>query len=354
MIVCMKILDTVAWRRLRHVVEGQVPNSGGLMKNIAVVTSGGDAPGMNAAVRAIVRVGTDVGLQMHGVSNGYEGLIAGDIRHLTNRDVGEILHLGGTFLGTARSKEFRESEEARRQAVANMRQQGIDALIVIGGNGSQAGANELNRLGFPVVGVASTVDNDLYGSDISIGVDTALDIIIESIDRIRTTAESHHRAFLIEVMGKTCGYLALAAGLAGGADVVVTPEFDIEPPEIQDQLAAAHSRGKRYALAVVTDGAKNNAARCAEYFRQREEEIGYELRVTILGHVQRGGAPSTYDRILASRLGAAAIEQLAAGKSGHLVGWNKGAIVLTPLEEVAAKDKQLDSDLWKLLGVLAK
>lgn len=324
------------------------------MKQIAVVTSGGDAPGMNAAVRAIVRMGSDLGMEVRGVRNGYEGLIEGDFRTLGNRDVSEILHLGGTMLGTARCREFRESEEARSQAVENLRGQGIEALIVIGGNGSQAGANELNSLGFPVVGVASTVDNDLYGSDISIGVDTALDIIIESIDRIRTTAESHHRAFLIEVMGKTCGYLALAAGLAGGADVVITPEFDIEPAEAEKLLAAAHARGKRYALAVVTDGAKNNAARCMEFFREHEEEIGYELRVTILGHVQRGGAPSTYDRILASRLGAAAVQLLARGDSGQLAGWVDGAIALTPLKEVAANKKQLDSDLWQLLGVLAK
>jgi 6-phosphofructokinase 1 len=324
------------------------------MKRMAVVTSGGDAPGMNAAVRAIVRVGSDLGLETYGVRNGFEGLIAGDLALLGNRDVSEILHLGGTFLGTARCNEFRESEAARRQAVDKLQRESIDGLIVIGGNGSQAGAHALAQLGFPVVGVASTVDNDLYGSDITIGVDTALDIIIESIDRIRTTAESHHRAFLIEVMGKTSGYLALAAGLAGGADVIVTPEFDIKPSEVEQQLAAAHARGKRYALAVVTDGARNNARRCMEYFTAREDEIGYELRVTILGHVQRGGAPSSFDRILASRLGAAAVELMAGGGINQLVGWIDGAVAYTPLEEVAINRKQIDSDLWKLLGVLAK
>ena len=324
------------------------------MKNIAVVTSGGDAPGMNAAVRAIVRAGSDAGLGVYGVHNGYEGLIAGDLRSLSNRDVSEILHLGGTFLGTARSREFRESEAARRQAVDKLRGQAIDGLIVIGGNGSQAGANELNSMGLPVVGVASTVDNDLYGSDITIGVDTAIDIIIESIDRIRTTAESHHRAFLVEVMGKSCGYLALAAGLAGGADVVVTPEFDIEPPEIMARLEAAHDRGKRYAIAVVTDGAKNNVARCMEYFREHEDEAGFELRVTILGHVQRGGAPTGFDRILASRLGAAAVELLASGKSGMLVGWCRGSVCLTPLSEVATHVRQLDSEMRQLLDVMVR
>jgi len=324
------------------------------MKRIAVVTSGGDAPGMNAAVRSIVRVGTDIGAEIFGVRNGFEGLIDGDLVPLSNRDVSEILHLGGTFLGTARSIEFRDSRDARERSIENLRREGVDGLIVIGGNGSQAGAWELERMGLPVAGVASTVDNDLYGSDITIGVDTALDIIIESIDRIRTTAESHHRAFLIEVMGKTCGYLALAAGLAGGADVIVTPEFDIEPAEVEQQLAAAHARGKRYALAVVTDGARNNAERCMEYFRSREDEIGYELRVTILGHVQRGGAPTAYDRILASRLGAAAIEYMAGGGSSQLFGWIDGAVARTSLEEVAGTAKKLDLDLWQLLGVLAK
>ncbi len=324
------------------------------MKRIAVVTSGGDAPGMNAAVRAVVRIGTDMGLESIGVRNGYEGLIGADFIRLNNRDVSEILHLGGTFLGTARSREFEESEEARRQCIENLRRDGIDGLIVIGGNGSQAGANALHRLGFPVVGVASTVDNDLYGSDITIGVDTALDIIIESIDRIRTTAESHHRAFLIEVMGKTSGYLALAAGIAGGADVIVTPEFDIGPAEVRQQLAAAHARGKRYAMAVVTDGAHNNAQRCMEYFKARQNEIGYELRVTILGHVQRGGSPTSFDRILASRLGAAAVELIGSGGSGQLVGWIDGAIAHTPLDEVAASRKVIDPGMWKLLGVLAK
>jgi len=324
------------------------------MKNIAVVTSGGDAPGMNAAVRAIVRAGSDLEMETHGVLNGYEGLIAGEFRTLSNRDVSEILHLGGTMLGTARCREFRESEEAQARAVANLRGAGIEALIVIGGNGSQCGSQTLAALGFPVVGIASTVDNDLHGSDVSIGVDTALDIIIESIDRIRTTAESHHRAFLIEVMGRDCGYLALVAGIAGGADVIVTPEHDIEPAEVERLLTAAHARGKRYALAVVTDGAKNNAARCMDFFHEHADEIGYELRVTILGHVQRGGAPTTYDRILASRLGVAAVHVLADGDSGLLVGWRHDDLVYTPLQEVATKKKQLDPDLWQLLDVLAR
>lgn len=324
------------------------------MKRIAVVTSGGDAPGMNAALRAIVRTGSGMGMETFGVRNGYEGLLAGDFLRLGDRDVSEILHQGGTILGTARSKEFRESAEARACAIEGMRSQGIEALVVIGGNGSQTGANELNAAGFPVVGVASTVDNDLYGSDLSIGVDTALSIIIEAIDRVRTTAESHHRAFLIEVMGRDFGFLALTAGLAGGADVIVTPEYDIEPAEVQRQLAAAHARGKRYALAVVTDGARNNAAKCMNYFKQYQKEIGYELRLTILGHVQRGGPPSPYDRILASRLGSAAVGLLAAGDSGVLVGWQREGLAYTPLSEVAASKKQLNEELRQLFDLLTR
>ncbi|MHB1361555.1 MAG: ATP-dependent 6-phosphofructokinase [Thermoleophilia bacterium] len=324
------------------------------MKRVAVVTSGGDAPGMNAAVRAIVRAGTEKGMTMFGVRNGYEGLIASDLIPLSNRDVSEILHLGGTFLGTARSTEFKQSGDAQQRAVEGLGAHEVDGLIVIGGNGSQSGSARLEEMGLPVVGVASTVDNDLVGSDISIGVDTALNIIIEAVDRVRTTAESHHRAFLIEVMGRDCGYLALAAGIAGGADVIVTPENDIEPAEVERQLRAAHERGKRYALAVTTDGAVNNAQRCMEFFQSHEEEIGYELRVTILGHVQRGGSPTTFDRILASRLGSAAVELMASGGSGQLVGWIDGDIAHTPLAEVAGRHKVAPQEMWELLRVLTK
>jgi len=324
------------------------------MKRIAVVTSGGDAPGMNAAVRAIVRVGTELGMEVHGVRRGYEGLIEDDIVALSSRDVSGILHLGGTFLGTARSREFEESESARRRSVDNLRRRGIECLIVIGGNGSQRGAHALMELGFPVIGVASTVDNDLYGSDISIGVDTALDIILESIDRIRTTAESHRRAFLIEVMGRDYGYLALMAGIAGGADVIVTPEFEQEPEEVEASLRQVYERGKKYALVVVTDGARNNAEKMKEYFRAHKDEIGYGLRITILGHVQRGGVPNNFDRILATRFGTAAVQMAYRGETGKLVGWINDRLAFTPLDEVVSNTKTLDMDLWRLSQVLAK
>jgi 6-phosphofructokinase 1 len=324
------------------------------MKRIAVVTSGGDAPGMNAAVRAIVRVGAKLGMEVHGVRRGYEGLIEDDIVPLSSRDVSGILHLGGTFLGTARSQKFEESESARQRSVDNLRQRGIECLIVIGGNGSQRGAHALMELGFPVIGVASTVDNDLYGSDISIGVDTALDVILESIDRIRTTAESHRRAFLIEVMGRDYGYLALMAGIAGGADVIVTPEFEQEPEEVEASLRQVYERGKKYALVVVTDGARNNAEKMKEYFQAHKDEIGYGLRITILGHVQRGGVPNNFDRILATRFGNAAVQMAYRGETGKLVGWINDHLAFTPLDEVVSNTKTLDMDLWRLSQVLAK
>ena len=227
-------------------------------------------------------------------------------------------------------------------------------MIVIGGGGSQSGAYSLFKLGFPVVGIASTIDNDLYGTEISIGCDTALNIIIESIDRIKTTAKSHQRAFLVEVMGRNYGYLPLMAAIAGGAEIVVTPEFEMEPEVIAEELKAAYEKGKGYALVIVSDGAKNNAERISSYFKEHRKHIGYELRVTILGHVQRGGPPTAFDRLLASRLGAAAVEQIRQGNHGILVGWHKGREANIPLEMVVSTKKPLDMNIWNLAKILAK
>lgn len=323
------------------------------MKRVAVVTSGGDAPGMNAAVRAIVRVGIDLGLEAFGVRQGYAGLIEADITRLSLRDVSGIMQLGGTFLGTARSEKFKQTR-FQKKCIENLNKKGIEGLIVIGGSGSQKGAYALGKLGFPVAGIASTVDNDLYGSDISIGVDTALNTILESIDKIKTTAQSHHRAFLVEVMGRRYGYLALMSALAGGAEIVVTPEFEIEAETVARELKEAYLKGKKFALVIVSEGAKNNAEKFFHYFKKHGEKMGYELRITILGHVQRGGAPTAFDRLLASRLGAAAIQLLSQGKSGQLVGWKKGQVAYTLLEEVVSKKKSLDADMWQLGQILAK
>src|SRR5512137_2695912 len=217
------------------------------MRRIAVLTSGGDAPGMNAAIRAVVRTGIGRGWEVFGVRHGYAGLIGGDMTALSARDVGGILQKGGTVLGSARSAEF-ETVPGREKAIRNLNIQGVEALVVIGGNGSQTGAHCLSQMGFPVVGVASTIDNDLVGSDITIGVDTALNIALEAIDRLKTTASSHQRAFLVEVMGRNCGYLALMAGIAGGAEAVVIPEAEIDPDVIAADVHGAYDRGKAHAL----------------------------------------------------------------------------------------------------------
>jgi 6-phosphofructokinase 1 len=320
-------------------------------KRIAVLTSGGDAPGMNAAIRAVVRTGTQKGWEVFGVKLGYEGLIDGKFFQLGPRDVGGILQKGGTILGSARSNEFK-TEEGRTKAIRNLNEQGIENLVVIGGNGSQTGSLELQKMGFPVVGIASTIDNDLSFSDMTIGVDTALNIALEAIDRLKVTASSHQRAFLIEVMGRNCGYLALAAGIAGGAEYIVIPEVDTDPEEIAQALREAYRKGKEHGIIVVAEGAKYNATKLDQYFIQHRERLGFDLRVTILGHVQRGGTPSAFDRILASRLGAGAVEQIAAGNFGVLVGQVKNSIVATSLEEVVKTKKLLDPKMIELARLL--
>jgi len=323
------------------------------MKRIAVLTSGGDAPGMNAAIRAVVRTGIEKGWDVFGIRHGYVGLIAGNIIPLGARDVGGIIQQGGTMLGSARCPEFK-TEEGRLKALRTLHQNDIEALVVIGGNGSQTGAYALSEMGFPVVGVASTIDNDLYGTEISIGVDTALDVALEAIDRLKVTASSHQRAFLVEVMGRECGYLALMAGIAGGAEAIIIPEVETDPEAVAAELRAAYERGKSHALVVVAEGAQYNAAGLAGFFQEHRERLGFELRVTTLGHVQRGGAPGSFDRLLATRLGASATEHLARGEHGILVGLLKGEMAATPLAEVVANKKPLDLQLLALARVLAK
>ena len=323
------------------------------MKRIAVLTSGGDAPGMNAAIRAVVRTGCDRGWEVYGIQHGYAGLIAGDFLLLGRRDVSGIMQLGGTMLGSARCPEFK-TEAGRATALGVLRQRRIEGLITIGGNGTQTGAHALSQMDFPVVGVASTIDNDLYGSEPTIGVDTALDIALEAIDRLKVTASSHHRAFLVEVMGRDCGYLALMAGIAGGAEAVVIPERETDPDALAAELHDAYERGKTHALVVVAEGAQHNALALAEYFRKYRDRLGFDLRVTALGHVQRGGSPGASDRLLATRLGAAAVEYLAQGRSGVLAGVIRGEVTATPLAEVVSKKKPLDPLMLELEHILAK
>ncbi|NMC79513.1 MAG: 6-phosphofructokinase [Chloroflexi bacterium] len=323
------------------------------MKRVAVLTSGGDAPGMNAAIRAVVRTALDKGCEVFGIRNGFQGLIEGKIVPLGARDVGGIIQRGGTILGSARCPEFK-TEKGQRQAIRMLNQYGIEGVVVIGWNGSQQGSYALHKLGFPVVGVASTIDNDLTGSEITIGVDTALNIALEAIDRLKTTASSHQRAFLVEVMGRGCGYLALMSGIAGGAEAIVIPEFEIDPESVAETIAEAYEKGKAHAMVVVAEGATYNAAKLAEYFKNNKERLGFSLRMTILGHVQRGGNPSASDRILGSRFGAAAADYLLRGEQGVLIGLQKGQITATPLADVVSQKKELDLSLFELARVLDK
>ncbi|HUZ95730.1 MAG TPA: 6-phosphofructokinase [Edaphobacter sp.] len=324
-----------------------------VIKRIAVLTSGGDAPGMNAAIRAVTRCALAQDWDVLGVRRGYAGLVEGEVEPLTGRTVSNIMQRGGTLLGSARCPEF-ETEDTRRKALYWLQQNRVDALVVIGGNGSQTGALALAEMGVPVVGVASTIDNDLAGSEITIGVDTALNIALEAIDRLKTTASSHQRAFLIEVMGRKCGYLALMAGLAGGAEIVVIPERETTPEEVARQLRAAYERGKKHALAVVAEGAVHNGGKLDAWFREHSAQIGFDLRTTTLGHVQRGGTPTAFDRLLGTRLGAGAVAALMRGEQGVLVGLNEGRVATTPLKEVAGVRKVIDPELFRLASVLAQ
>ena len=319
---------------------------------IAVLTSGGDAPGMNAAVRAVTRAALAKGWQAFGVKNGYAGLLAGALEPLQARDVGGIVQHGGTVLGSARSPEF-ATPAGRSKALANLQAKGIEALVVVGGNGSQTGNHTLAKEGFRVAGVPSTIDNDLYGTDVSIGSDTAVNITLEAIDRLRTTASSHQRAFVVETMGRDCGYIALIAGLAGGAEVIALPESEITPAEVAGRLGDAYRRGKKHALVVIAEGARCGVKQLMAHYEKERASIGFDLRVTRLGHVVRGGAPTAADRVLATRLGAAAIDVLAAGQSGLLVGMVCNAVATTPLGEIAGRTRPADGKLLELARTMA-
>ena len=323
-----------------------------MTQRLAVLTSGGDAPGMNAAVRAVTRGALAKGWEAFAVRNGYAGLVSGTITPLAARDVGGIVQQGGTVLGSARSPEFVQPA-GRSSALRNLASRGIEALVVIGGNGSQTGSATLAREGFAVVGVPSTIDNDVYGTDVSIGADTAVNITLEAIDRLRTTASSHSRAFAVETMGRDCGYIALMAGIAGGAEVIALPESEIEPAEVAKRLRAAYQRGKTHALVVIAEGARCGVKELMRHYAESRDSIGFELRVTRLGHVVRGGSPTAADRILATRLGSAAVETLAQGRHGVLVGASRNEIVTAPLADIAGRTRPADAALLELARVMA-
>jgi 6-phosphofructokinase 1 len=319
------------------------------LRRIAILTSGGDAPGMNAAIRAAVRTIIDAGGDAVGVHYGFNGLIKGDMTRLSARDVGGILETGGTMLGSSRCAELK-TEAGRKQAARVILQWDLDGLIVIGGNGSQMGSLALSEMRIPVVGIASTIDNDLGGADPSIGFDTALNITLEAIDRLRTTASSHHRVFVIETMGNKCGNLALMAGIAGGAEAILIPESDVSPEEVLSKVHLARERGKKHVLIVVSEWARHHADTILHHLGQ-DPELFYDPRLTTLGHVVRGGRPTAADRIIATRTGSAAAEALMSGRNGLLVGVIDNQVRLTPLDEVANMVKPLSEELLRLSKV---
>ncbi|HQZ70270.1 MAG: ATP-dependent 6-phosphofructokinase [Anaerolineae bacterium] len=318
---------------------------------IAILTSGGDAPGMNAAIRAVVRAGSQRNWDVVGVLEGFRGLMAGDFQPLDSRAVGGIMQLGGTMLRSARAPEF-SGAVGQEAALQQLAQRNIDGLVVVGGNGSQRGSLALSRLGFPVVGLASTIDNDLWGVDVSLGVDTALNVVLESLDRIRSTASSHGRIFLVEVMGRDCGYLALNAGIAGGAEIIAIPETDSDELDLMVELRDAFDR-KGYAVGVVAEGWRGGAAGLARAFAEAQlDDNAPRVRLTILGHVQRGGTPTYADRMLGTRLGAAAVACLAHGEHGVLLGSHEGRLRALTLEQVGSRQKDLDAELLLIAQTL--
>ena len=324
------------------------------MHRIGILTSGGDSPGMNPFIRAAVRTGLYRGLRVYGVKRGFAGLIEDTMEEFVDpRAVSGILHRGGTILQTARCPDFK-TERGLLKAVHNVNKRAIDGLVVLGGNGSLRGCHELSKMGIKVVAAPGTIDNDIPFTHMAIGVDTALNIVLEAIDRIRDTASALGRAFLVETMGRECGYLSLMAGIAGGVEMVCIPEDPFELEEVAEVIKSAYLRGKDHCIIVVAEGAAYNAAQIEEYLRQRQGETGFDVRTTILGHVQRGGTPTAFDRILATRMGQAAVECLLAGEQGVMVGLQGSEIVPTPLEEVISTTKGLDLSLYETSKIMER
>ncbi|MFS0865248.1 6-phosphofructokinase [Fredinandcohnia sp. 179-A 10B2 NHS] len=313
------------------------------MKRIGVLTSGGDSPGMNAAIRAVVRKAIYHDVEVYGVYQGYAGLISGQIKKLEIGDVGDIIHRGGTMLYTARCEEFK-TEEGQKKGIEQLRKFGIEGLVVIGGDGSYRGAKKLTEHGFPCVGVPGTIDNDIPGTDFTIGFDTALNTVIDAIDKIRDTATSHERTYVIEVMGRHAGDLALWSGLAGGAETILIPEADYEMEDVVARLKRGHDRGKKHSIIVVAEGVGSGV----EFGKKIQEATNLETRVSVLGYIQRGGSPTATDRVLASRLGAKAVELLLEGRGGRAVGIQKNTLVDHDILEVLDKKHTVEQDMYQL------
>ncbi len=322
------------------------------IKRIAVFTSGGDAPGMNAAIRAVVRTATYHDLHVYGIERGYQGMIDGKIKRLETSDVGNIIHRGGTMLKTARSMEFM-TPEGRVKAHDTLVANDIDACVAIGGNGTFTGASIFSKeYDIPFVGIPGTIDNDLFGTDLTIGFDTAINTAMEAADKIRDTAHSHDRLFFVEVMGRHAGFLALHSAIGSGASGVIIPENDNSIEDLIIQLKKAAKRGKPFGLVIVAEGNKYGGAE--EVAKLVKEKITqYDTKITIIGHLQRGGSPTCIDRVLASRLGYEAVNALLDHKSNVMIGMLKNDISYTPFEEAIAKNKPINKELLKMAEILA-
>lgn len=321
------------------------------MKKIAVMTSGGDAPGMNACVRAVVRTALHHKVEIIGIHNAYEGLVMGEFMELGARDVGGILQKGGTILQTARFPDFSETRY-QRTALRKINEASIEGVVVIGGEGSMNGALALHKLGIPVVGVPASIDNDITGTQMALGVDTALNTILDATDKLRDTASSHQRAFIVETMGRGCGYLALMAGIMAGAEMVLIPEQETTAEEVAEAINDAYVRGKTHALIIVAEGASLPATLLVE--KMKALDTGFQFRLTILGHIQRGGRPTAFDRLLAARFGVSAVERLLAGEKGIMVGLQGREIEAVPLETVCNKKRQANLEYYRMARMLAR
>lgn len=319
------------------------------MKKIAVLTSGGDAPGMNAAIRAVVRTALSKGIEVMGVQRGYSGLINGELFSMDKTSVSDIIQRGGTILRTARLPEFKD-EEVRKRAVKILKAYGVDALVVIGGDGSFTGAKLLSKLGVKTVGLPGTIDNDLAYTDYTIGFDTALNTVIDAINKIRDTSTSHERVSIIEVMGRHCGDIALYAGLAGGAEAILVPELGFDKGELCKKILEGKAAGKMHNLVMLAEGIGG----AFELAKEVEDVTGIETRATILGHTQRGGSPSVFDRVLASKMGAKAVEVLLEGKTSRVIGIRDNKIIDDDIDEALAIERKFDQELYNIAEVLSK
>jgi 6-phosphofructokinase 1 len=323
------------------------------INKIALLTSGGDAPGMNAAIRAVVRASIYHNVNCIGIYRGYQGMIEGDFKQMDARSVKNIINKGGTILKSARSKDF-ITPEGRKQAYENLKKEGVDALVVIGGDGSFTGGLVFSKeFGIPVMGIPGTIDNDIFGTSHTLGYDTALNTVVEVIDKIRDTANSHNRLFFVEVMGRDAGHIALNAGIGAGAEEILIPEENLGLDRLLDSLKKSKESGKTSSIVVVAEGDNigKNVFELKEYVEKNMPE--YDVRVSVLGHMQRGGAPSCFDRVLASRLGVKAVESLLEGKSGYMVGLLNDKIKLTPLEQAIKGTCKIDQELLRVSDIVS-